>query len=685
MKQNHLGIYFFFCFLSACSVEEEFYSPKSYKELSTDIVSDYPVAKSHSQYFLGNQLNNPYSTDIMQLACDSLCLIYNLPPRTIVSNHLYVRFLPQDSTDYQAIKALGIDIFDYPLDYEILGGEGNYHDPSLADDQMTWQYCSIPINTTFPNVYFEVIDSCYVPQPADGLEPESLNNPLFTKSGSNAPFDLEKELERLACQIANPSLANNGGVNGEQINSNTPSYPSGYIKVINDQGNYIPVKKIKVTARYFIKSSTVYTDENGYFLMDKQFSQNPTYSFQMINERGFEIYNSFIALTPYNYVMGQYSNSGHTELISKTHDAWSKACINNCTYDFYTQCINEGRVAPHNDLRINAGTSLELEGSGAPMLKHLGYPCVNDYSVTDIMLSLLHERTPIPVSLFFQLLRYLWLPDIVILNNSSYLQMAETVYHELTHAAHYRTAGTSIWLALIYDTIRNINNGYGNGTLNDNAQNVAELAESWAFANERLFQSSNGLSLNAGRSLWFNETIGAFYELINSGVLSTAQVSSCLLPTVNYVEGLYTQLCLMYPSKKEEITTVFAKHHALATQTVWKIRNSTSSNVYIYNMTYSQNTNFGNDSTIVVAATPYLVNDYPALRAENSTYYPYLVVLTNYSGLFYRRQGNEITTPLIGKDPFNASDWIAIPDTSNIAGNWTLREFVFNLVPSDYQ
>ena len=129
---------------------------------------------------------------------------------------------------------------------------------------------------------------------------------------------------------------------------------------------------------------------------------------------------------------------------------------------------------------------------------------------------------------------------------------------------------------------------------------------------------------------------------------------------------------------------VFAKHHALAAQSVWKIKNSTLSDVYLYTLSYSQSLTFGDDSTIVIAATPYLVSDYSALRAENSCFYPYLILLTNYRGLLYRRQGNDITTPLLGKDPFNALDWIATADSSAI-GNWTRKEFVFNLVPSDYE
>lgn len=646
-----------------------------------------PLVKSPIPCIIGEQLTNPYKLEIMQLACDSLCAIQNLPPRVITSNQVYVRFLPQDSTEYLAVKSIGVDLFDYPLDYEIYEGGANYHDPSLADDQMTWQYCSVPVNTIFPNVFYEVLDSCYVPQPSGGLELENLENPTSTKSGLNGAFDFERALEKLACQIANPSLEGPNANIGNQLNSINPAYPSGYIRLWNDQNESLPVKKIKVTARYFIKSCTVFTDENGYYTMNKQFSQSPTYSIQMANQIGFEIFDSPLALTPYSYVFGEFSNLGYTALITQSNPAWTAACVNYCTYDFFQRCINENRPTPHNDLRINIKSYLATQGSGAPMLKHLGYQNISGYSVNEIWTAFMHELGTIPTTLFLPLLRYLLLPDIVILSNSSFSQIATTVYHELSHAVHYKTSGQSVWIPLIYDTLRNSipnDNGYGDGTLNDNAQNITELAESWAFANERLFQYQNGWNPNAGYGWWFSDTIDAFYELITKGILTTTQVSYCLSPTVYSVEDLYSRLCISYPGKKEKITAIFADHHALAYQSVWKIKNSTSNDVYMYNLTYFGSETFSNNSTAIVAATPYSVSDYPTLRTENSSFYPYLIILTNSNGLFYRRQENVTYTPLIGKDPFVASDWTVTTTSSNV-GNWTKKEFVFNLVPSDYE
>lgn len=104
----------------------------------------------------------------------------------------------------------------------------------------------------------------------------------------------------------------------------------------------------------------------------------------------------------------------------------------------------------------------------------------------------------------------------------------------------------------------------------------------------------------------------------------------------------------------------------------------------MYNLTYFGSETFSNNSTAIVAATPYSVSDYPTLRTENSSFYPYLIILTNSNGLFYRRQENVTYTPLIGKDPFVASDWTVTTTSSNV-GNWTKKEFVFNLVPSDYE
>ena len=52
----------------------------------------------------------------------------------------------------------------------------SYHDPSLPEDVITWQYTTVPIDYNFPNVQYEVIDSCFVPEDASESVTKSFKN-----------------------------------------------------------------------------------------------------------------------------------------------------------------------------------------------------------------------------------------------------------------------------------------------------------------------------------------------------------------------------------------------------------------------------------------------------------------------------------------------------------------------------
>jgi hypothetical protein len=53
----------------------------------------------------------------------------------IRTTHLYVKFLPQDSTEVETLEQLEItdslNLFDYPLDVDIVSSGTFYHDPNV--------------------------------------------------------------------------------------------------------------------------------------------------------------------------------------------------------------------------------------------------------------------------------------------------------------------------------------------------------------------------------------------------------------------------------------------------------------------------------------------------------------------------------------------------------------------------
>ena len=116
----------------------------------------------HGKIVLGKRLENPYSTENMQAAYSSLYSTRS--SRDVVSTtHLYVRFLPENEADFRLLESRGLVLFDYPLDYEIAVEGSYYHDPDIPEDMPTWLYTAVPVDYVFPDVEYEILEECYIP------------------------------------------------------------------------------------------------------------------------------------------------------------------------------------------------------------------------------------------------------------------------------------------------------------------------------------------------------------------------------------------------------------------------------------------------------------------------------------------------------------------------------------------
>ena len=85
------------------------------------------------QVTLGKHLDSPYLVENVRRAYEAV-----YPTRSgirVEPTDLYVRFLPAGPEDPDSLEETDIDLFDYPLDYEILSDGDWYHDPSLPEDR----------------------------------------------------------------------------------------------------------------------------------------------------------------------------------------------------------------------------------------------------------------------------------------------------------------------------------------------------------------------------------------------------------------------------------------------------------------------------------------------------------------------------------------------------------------------
>ena len=211
-------------------------SPVSTKE-NVEVVA-------HDVIELGRKLENPYSVTNVGKA---LAALY--PTRGEVSvpvTDYYVRFLPKDTVQFNLLSDLGVEMLDHPMDCEILRDGDYYHDPSVPEGEITWQYAVVPPDFDFPQgIRYEILEECFIP-----------DEEVETRS----PGDFDwNAVERMAFEVT----GNNGLLEPE---TRAKARPSGRITIVDDKlrsKKTVGVAGVKMVANVFVKIATTYTDENG--------------------------------------------------------------------------------------------------------------------------------------------------------------------------------------------------------------------------------------------------------------------------------------------------------------------------------------------------------------------------------------------------------------------------------------
>lgn len=211
-----------------------------------------------TQTVLGEKVNNPYSLRNMQIAYDSISKTNSSfrSATTLEPTHYYVRFLPKDSVEYNILdNDTTLELFDYPLDYDIVSYGDSYHDPSLPESQITWQYTKVPTNYKFPNLRYEILDTLYIPY--EGEEDSEESSLRSAKNVSQANWDLM--VEKSMC------LTKNKEASDPKLRSLKKWRPEATIKGYDDNvQRHVPLYHVKVRARNLLYWNTAYTDINGF-------------------------------------------------------------------------------------------------------------------------------------------------------------------------------------------------------------------------------------------------------------------------------------------------------------------------------------------------------------------------------------------------------------------------------------
>ncbi len=480
---------------------------------------------------LGKKLDNPYSTENMR---DAFVSLY--PTRSgndIKTSHLYVRFLPADEYELEYLTNSGLDLVDYPLDYEILSDGDYYQDPSVGEN-ITWQYTVVPADYDFPDgIRHEILEECFITE-----------TDFDTRASGGIDWSaVEEEAYRMSG-------------NGDMLDPGTKAakvYPSGRITIVDEDANGgkpVGLSGVRVRCNTFVKFSNTFTDRDGYYTIPRKFSANLKYRLVFKNEKGFAIGFNLILQPASASSLGKGPASGLNATITKDSDRmlFLRSAVNNAAYEYITRCGAEDMdlTLPPGDLRI--WLLSKLDASSAVLLHH--------------KVGVSHELVKDFLGYFASLISF-FAPDVTIgtKNMDSYSDVYRATCHELAHCSHFSQVGLDYWNRYVEYILRSyVQTGgmtYGDGS--GSYAGYCEVGEMWAYYLESaMYQDRYGGSMpQFGTSWWFSPQI---FRYLDERGLDRSDFLDAMQPDVTSLPALQSEMISLYPSKAMTIEQVFFRY-----------------------------------------------------------------------------------------------------------------------------
>lgn len=488
---------------------------------------------AHDMIVLGDRLDNPYTTENVRKAFSAL---YPTRSRDMVqTTNLYVRFLPGSQEEFDMLADMGVEMLDHPLDYEIVEEGDYYHDPSVGEDSITWQYAVVPDDFVFPDIEYQVIDECFI----------SENSP-DTRSADGIDWE--------AVEVESYRISGNGDlIDGNALTKAAKVNPSGRITIVDDHANggqAFGVSGVKVSCNTFVKFSSAYTDRDGYYTIPKKFSAKLRYRLVFKNEKGFSIGFNLILVPASISTLGKAPADGISCTITKESDGklFRRSVVNNAAYDYISRCAEEDMniALPPGDLRIWLFKG--LSASSAVMIHH-----------GTIVKSGLIGRY---LGKYSSLIQF-FAPDITIgtKDHDTYMELYDSVCHELAHSSHFSQVGKDYWDKYIFYIMESFlktgGETYGEG--DGEYAGHCEIGEMWAYYVESMMHKERyGGSVPAyGTSYWFYPQI---FRYLEERGISRSEIFAALTSGISGKDALMQQLVRMYPKKKIVIEQVFNRY-----------------------------------------------------------------------------------------------------------------------------
>lgn len=486
----------------------------------------------HGMIELGERLEDPYSLENMAKALESV-----YPTRAsryeISPTDMYVRFLPTDDSQFELLEEMGLRLIDHPLDYRIVRDGDYYHDPSVPEDEITWQYAVVPPGFTAPKgIRYEVIDECYIPSNdpatrADGLDWDAVEREAFRATGNEDLLEPE-------------TRAGDG-----------KAYPQGRITIEDEKlGESVGVAGVMVSCNVFVKFAHAYTDSEGRYKISVPFSEKVRYRLVFSNRQGFDIGFNMLLVPASVSALGTNPATGvNLEINSKSdRKLFCRAAVNNACYDYYSSCkTDDGDMSlPPSGLRIWLFQS--LASSSTVMLQH---GAVID---NDLVKKYLGEYAGIIKT---------FLPDVTLgmKGRETYSEIYAEACHEMAHASHFAVAGSGFWDKFIYYILKSYvtNGGLVYGLGDGKYSGHCEVGEMWAYYVENaMFRDRYGADAPTwGLSFWFSPHTLLY---LDERGLGRYDIFAALGADVDSSESLRDRLMELYPGFESIVEQAFARY-----------------------------------------------------------------------------------------------------------------------------
>ena len=487
----------------------------------------------HDMIVLGERLEDPYSVDNI---IEAVSVLY--PTRAgrvdIQPTDIYVRFLPRTEEEYDLLLSKGLLLIDHPIDFEIVREGDYYHDPSLAEDSITWQYAVVKPDFVFPEgIRHEVLDKCYI-----------ADNDAATRADDIDWDAVEREAFRLT--------GNAAMLEPEARGATAPARPSGRLCVVDEKHGSEPegLAGVRVSCNTFVKFAHAYTDPEGYYEMDREFTSELRYRIVFQNDKGFGIGLNKILVPASTSTLGTAGPEGVSLTVDKGSDRklFVRSVVNNAAYDYYESCKTRDReiLTPPANTRIWIFQA--LEECSTPMLQQ--GVLIDDTAIGEFLGDYAKY-----VKMF--------LPDITlgVKDVDDYATLYGGTVHELAHASHFSQVGKDYWTKyiryIVFSFLESGGRMYGVGS--GEGAGHCEVGEMWGYyVQNRMYKERYGEDkATIGTSYWFQPHVLLY---LDERGLDRSSIFGALQPDVTSRSALQDKLGSLYPDYGVIIKQAFDRY-----------------------------------------------------------------------------------------------------------------------------